>query len=268
MDVLSPLPLTRAAPCEAGLIQKLLEATAEIAPIPKRGLNAESGYAFAAAEDIVAAVRGPLARHGLVVVCTLKDRVSQAVPGRGWREQVLLTVTVTDGTSALSIDAPGEGQDAGDKAVYKAWTGAFKYALRSLLQLPFGEDPETSPCPGPSPVASPVSVSGRVSRGAPGRISPHLMGPKPARHLRPFRSRRQPMQRSARSRPSEPAPGASAWARRVWRTCWGADSESEVRPISPGPRPARCSTHSSAPMPDGRHDPPFSIEDSSPWRSP
>jgi hypothetical protein len=157
MDVLSPLPLTRAAPCEAGLIQKLLEATAEIAPIPKRGLNAETGYAFAAAEDILAAVRGPLARHGLVVVCTLKDRVSQALPGRGWREQVLLTVTLNDGTSALSIDAPGEGQDSGDKAVYKAWTGAFKYALRSLLQLPFGEDPETSPCPGPSPVASPVA---------------------------------------------------------------------------------------------------------------
>ena len=167
MDVLSPLPLTRAAPCETGLIQKLLEATAEIAPIPKRGLNAEAGYAFAAAEDIVAAVRGPLARHGLLVVCTLKDRVSQALPGRGWREQVLLTVTLTDGTSALSIDAPGEGQDAGDKAVYKAWTGAFKYALRSLLQLPFGEDPEASPCPAPDAVPA-LAASPPTSGAEPG----------------------------------------------------------------------------------------------------
>ena len=181
MDILSPIPLTRAAPCETGLIQKLLEATGEIAPIPKRGLNAEAGYTFAAAEDIVAAVRGPLARHGLLVVCTLKDRVSQALPGRGWREQVLLTVTLTDGTSALSIDAPGEGQDAGDKAIYKAWTGAFKYALRSLLQLPFGEDPEAFPCPAPAAVQAMAP-----SPEAPLAASPPTFGAETSPPTAPF----------------------------------------------------------------------------------
>src|SRR5699024_6730814 len=34
------------------------------------------------------------------------------------------------------------GQDAGDKAVYKAITGATKYALMKVFMIPTGDDPE------------------------------------------------------------------------------------------------------------------------------
>ena len=36
----------------------------------------------------------------------------------------------------------GVGEDAGDKAIYKALTGALKYFYIQLLSLPTGDDPE------------------------------------------------------------------------------------------------------------------------------
>ena len=41
-----------------------------------------------------------------------------------------------------SFTVVGEGQDSGDKAVYKALTGATKYALMKTFLIPTGDDPE------------------------------------------------------------------------------------------------------------------------------
>lgn len=140
-----PVPSPSAKP--NGLVPKLLRTIAEIQSIPKRGRNSFSNYAFATAEDIVAAVRVPLAKNGVLVYSTLLERQSEeikTVQGKGaWRERIVLRFVVTDGAGTLTFDAPGEGQDSGDKAIYKAITGATKYALRQLLQLPIGgDDPE------------------------------------------------------------------------------------------------------------------------------
>jgi hypothetical protein len=138
------------------LVKKLIRAASEIQTIPKRSRNETSGYVYAAAEDIIQAVRGPLSKCGLLVYSTLKERTSEAIrtaQGRGaWRERLVLRFVVTDGEAEIAFDAPGEGQDEGDKATYKAITGATKYALRQLLQLPIGEDPEAE-----SPVTVPAS---------------------------------------------------------------------------------------------------------------
>ena len=57
---------------------------------------------------------------------------------------VKVKFTFIDGDSGeeLSIHSVGEGQDAGDKAVYKAITGAQKYALMKAFMIPTGDDPE------------------------------------------------------------------------------------------------------------------------------
>lgn len=39
----------------------------------------------------------------------------------------------------------GMGSDTGDKAVYKAMTGALKYALRQAFLIPTGDDPDHTP---------------------------------------------------------------------------------------------------------------------------
>jgi hypothetical protein len=128
------------------LVSKLIAAIAEIQLIPKRGVNSFSNYAYATAEDIIQAVRGPLSRHGLLVFSSLRDRTSETITtaqGKAaFRERITMRFVVTDGDNELHFDVPGEGQDTGDKGIYKALTGATKYALRSLLQLPIGDDPE------------------------------------------------------------------------------------------------------------------------------
>ena len=129
-----------------GLVAKLIAVIQEIQPIPKRGQNTFSGYAYATAEDIIMAVRGPLSRHGLLVYSSLQERTSEAITTaqgkQAFRERITMRFTVTDGESELHFDVPGEGQDTGDKGTYMALTGSTKYALRSLLQLPIGDDPE------------------------------------------------------------------------------------------------------------------------------
>lgn len=129
-----------------GLVSKLLRAITEIQTIPKKGRNVFSNYDYARAEDIVAAVRGPLAKNGLLVYATLKERKSDEVrtaQGKpAWRERIVMTVTVTDGTASLSVDVPSEGTDTGEKSCFKAWTGGFKYALRTILLLPIADDVE------------------------------------------------------------------------------------------------------------------------------
>src|SRR5699024_1473369 len=57
---------------------------------------------------------------------------------------VKMKFTFIDGETGeeISIHSIGEGQDAGDKAVYKAITGATKYALMKVFMIPTGDDPE------------------------------------------------------------------------------------------------------------------------------
>jgi hypothetical protein len=52
-------------------------------------------------------------------------------------------IDAEDGTQE-SFESMGEGLDTGDKAVYKALAGAFKYAITQGLCIPTGEqdDPE------------------------------------------------------------------------------------------------------------------------------
>lgn len=57
---------------------------------------------------------------------------------------VLIEFTFMDGDTGetLVFCMAGEGQDAGDKAYYKAITGAQKYALMKAFMIPTGNDPE------------------------------------------------------------------------------------------------------------------------------
>ena len=55
-----------------------------------------------------------------------------------------MTYTFMDADTAeeISVKVAGEGLDPGDKAPYKAMTGALKYALLQSFLLATGDDPE------------------------------------------------------------------------------------------------------------------------------
>jgi hypothetical protein len=74
------------------------------------------------------------------------DVISEGLTPSG--KQALLTLrftwTLTDGDSGetISFQSVGTGADSGDKAAYKAATGALKYALLTGFLIPTGDDPE------------------------------------------------------------------------------------------------------------------------------
>jgi hypothetical protein len=112
--------------------------------VPKDGHNAFHNYNYATESGLLAHIRGPLAEQGIVIIPDVEAMtVASIATKQGQDRLVTLTVrfTVTDGESEFSFRAIGEGQDRGDKAAYKAMTGAEKYAVMKLLLIPTGDDP-------------------------------------------------------------------------------------------------------------------------------
>ncbi len=130
------------------LRQKLGEVRRRIGYIQKRGYNERHNYNYVAAADIAGTVGDILAELGVVVIPTLESITYEPhAPGRSDSvrvARVIMAYTFNDENSGEAITArvAGEGLDAGDKAVYKAMTGALKYVLLQSFLLATGDDPE------------------------------------------------------------------------------------------------------------------------------
>jgi len=130
------------------LRQKLGEVRRRIGYIQKRGYNERHNYSYVAAADIAGTVGDILAELGVVVIPRLESITYEPnTPGRTDSvriARVIMAYTFTDVNSAEELTArvAGEGLDVGDKASYKAMTGALKYALLQSFLLATGDDPE------------------------------------------------------------------------------------------------------------------------------
>ena len=126
----------------------LAAAQAGFKKVQKSGHNKQQNYKYAVMDDYLDAVRASLAEHGLAL-CGSADSV-EVLPGRetgrgGTMLQSRIHTTLRlCHTSGQWIEggAYGDGEDSTDKAIYKATTGARKYALCCLLGLSTTDDPE------------------------------------------------------------------------------------------------------------------------------
>ena len=128
------------------LRQKMGEVRRRIGYIQRRGYNERHNYNYVAAADIAGTIGDILAELGVVVIPRLESITYEPhAPGRPERvARVIMPYTFTDEDSGEEITArvAGEGLDVGDKASYKAMTGALKYALLQSFLLATGDDPE------------------------------------------------------------------------------------------------------------------------------
>jgi hypothetical protein len=133
---------------QLSLRQKLTVVRRRLAYVQKRGYNERKNYNYVTAADIAGAVGDILAELGVVVVPRLESISHE--PSRTSRSEgehiarVVMTYTFMDVDTAeeITVKVAGEGLDAGDKAPYKAMTGALKYALLQSFLLATGDDPE------------------------------------------------------------------------------------------------------------------------------
>ncbi|MEO1772507.1 MULTISPECIES: ERF family protein [Enterococcus] len=133
---------------QKNLMNKLVDITSTIDRIPKNGHNDFHHYDYALESDIKDVVRKEMTERGLQMIPNeLSRTITQISAKNGSQQLVSLEVeyTIFDAESGESVKMKGygDGQDSGDKAVYKAKTGALKYALTSLFMIPTGDDPET-----------------------------------------------------------------------------------------------------------------------------
>jgi hypothetical protein len=154
-ETLHPLEPVAPAPIDApiedsvrlNLRQKLAEVRRRIGYIQKRGHNERFNYSYVTAADIAGSVGDILSELGVVVIPSLENITYESAASRGETTRmarVVMAYTFADVDSGEEIVAKvaGQGLDTGDKAPYKAMTGALKYALLQSFLLATGDDPE------------------------------------------------------------------------------------------------------------------------------
>ncbi len=135
------------APVRLSLRQKLAEVRRRIGYVQKRGHNERFNYSYVTAADIAGSIGDILAELGVVVIPSLEEISYESAASRGGATpmaRVIMAYTFADVDSDEEViaTAAGQGLDAGDKAPYKAMTGALKYALLQTFLLATGDDPE------------------------------------------------------------------------------------------------------------------------------
>ncbi len=132
---------------KAELFRKLLQVQQRLRPIAETGKNTYQRYSYATALDILEPVKRTCNELGLFIYLDVME--SAIEPGKA-RCTVKLTTVDCESGEALSINSCGYSEDwsykenraTGDKAIYKAITGATKYAVREMFALASTDDPE------------------------------------------------------------------------------------------------------------------------------
>lgn len=146
-----------------GIHAKLAAAISDVDRIGKDGTNSFHKYTYTSAEQVYRVIRGPLLEHGLVVIPEATGYECNGDLGT-----VRLRIRIVDTETGEQIESQwyGEGQDKGDKAVFKAYTGGLKTYLKHLFLLPADDDPEADPSTDRAPARSKTNrSSGQASGG-------------------------------------------------------------------------------------------------------
>lgn len=165
MEAVATLPTPTPPPPDANsrtLVRKLAAVMAEVDRVPKDGRNEFHKYNYATESAINEAVRKGMAERNLMLVPSVEKEEWSELPKEGKLCTLTVLFRLLDGDSGeeLAFTVLGQGSDKGDKATYKAMTGALKYALLKLFLIPTGDDPEREEKEKPA--------AGPQAQGAPG----------------------------------------------------------------------------------------------------
>lgn len=136
---------------ETNLLAAKIKARQAMKTVAKTGFNSFDKYDYSTLADYLTAIEGPLADNGLDIVQEVTEvehfvSSSKTMPN-GYRVKVETTLTHASTGDSIHHGTPGEAFDKGDKALWKAITGARKFALQLLFNLYGEDDPEQDSAP-------------------------------------------------------------------------------------------------------------------------
>lgn len=142
---------------EPSVFERVAAVIEELPAIGKEQKNIQQNFKFRGIDDIMRALKPALAKHQVVVVPDVIERIDAERPTArgGTLYTVLLHVRFTFyGPAGDSFTASGwgEGTDSGDKATNKSMTSAFKYVLVQVFAI---ADAGTADADAESPEAAP-----------------------------------------------------------------------------------------------------------------
>lgn len=133
---------------EHKLIMKIAEVMTKVEYLQKKGKNNFHGYTYATEADVNMAIREEIAQRKVIMIPSMVNHSLREVTTRKGNVEYIaratLAFTFMDGETGeqLTLYMSGEGQDVGDKCLYKAISGTQKYALMKFFMIPTGDDPE------------------------------------------------------------------------------------------------------------------------------
>jgi hypothetical protein len=123
------------------IYKKIINIMKDTGVISKKGRNDFHHYDYVMEADIIETLRDKLIEQGLVIIPNVVEVTHE---GTLTTVKIQYTIIDSDSDDKLAIYCYGQGEDKGDKGVYKAITGAYKYMLLKTFMIPTGDDPEKS----------------------------------------------------------------------------------------------------------------------------
>lgn len=142
--------------CGKAIATKMLAIMSDVQYIQKTGINKFLNYKYAKESDISEAFSKSLIKHKVFMFSSIVDYGCKAFKTKKDEDRFLITVKLNvkfvDAESGESFESVfyGDGADSDDKGVYKAITGAQKYALLKTFMVSTGDDPEQDREPEPA----------------------------------------------------------------------------------------------------------------------
>lgn len=166
------------------LHQKLLKVRKAIKAMAKDGYNDFHKYNYLSESQVTESMKELLDAHDILFAYDASITSIRDVPTKSGNSLVTSVdvkcylIDAVTGQQIIST-VPGQGQDAGDKGVYKAVTGAIKYFFMKTFLIPTGDDPERDGTERPpvAPAALPVRSPQPPSRPSGGYVPPRINVP-------------------------------------------------------------------------------------------
>jgi hypothetical protein len=128
----------------SSIVTKMLKVMEKVHYVQKDGTNSFQNYKYASEAAAIAALRPALVEVGLLLLPSVEKMWMD--DNGNTHVELLYRIFDTSG-DYIQFKAVGSGNDRnskgiGDKGVYKALTGASKYALLKTFMMETGDDPE------------------------------------------------------------------------------------------------------------------------------
>lgn len=129
-------------PRNTAVYQALARIQSQVGPVLKTKKNEHFKYKYADLESLMAPINELVAENGCCTLESVED--DSQVEGRENLSRVRLELGLIHAASGqrVFVRATGYGDDRSDKGIFKATTGARKYAYALMFRLVTTDDPE------------------------------------------------------------------------------------------------------------------------------